>query len=198
MKNKRFVSGRIRKASVDRQSPRPKKDGMRRLRWFSGVAVAVVALALVAGAVPAGSQQPQDRRTLTFFEPERNSWERHIDELREGESPGDVFIFVNRVFDPETCELAGRLIGRLHVLNPAGPNDAWFLGDFTLVLADGKLTAGGGARFSEFSQADRGVFAITGGTDAHRDASGEVKFQEEVKMCDLRGTLFTVDIGPQP
>jgi hypothetical protein len=57
--------------------------------------------------------------------------------------------------------------------------------------------AEGAAWFTEFEGTDP-VFAVTGGTETYRDASGEVSFQEEVELCGTRGSLTTIDIGPQP
>ena len=172
---------------------------MAKLKWLIGLAVTLVAVMIVAIALPAGSQQPQQRTTITMFDPNKTNWEKFIDQGRKDFSPGDTILFVDAIFDPETCARRATLIGRLSISKRVGRQNAWFLGDFTLKQADGKLIAEGAAKFSEFAQTDKGVFAITGGTDAYRDASGEVKFQEdEVTRCDRRGTLFTVDIGPQP
>ena len=172
---------------------------MTKLRLLIGMALTLVVIMIVAIAMPAVSQQPQPRTTMTFFDPNKTNWERIVDERREGFSTGDTNLFVDAQFDPETCERRGTLIGHIVISKPLGERNAWFIGDFTLKLPDGKVLAQGAAKFAEFEQIDKGVFAVTGGTDAYRDVSGEVKFQsEQVEMCDRRGTLFTVDIGPQP
>lgn len=172
---------------------------MTKLRLLIGVSLTLVAVMVVAFAMPAVSQQPQARTTLTFFDPNQTNWERVVDERREGFSTGDTVLFVDAQLDPETCERRGTLTGRLTISKLVGDEDAWYVGDFTLKLADGKIVVAAAAKFTEFEQADKGVFAVTGGTDAYRDVSGEVKFQgENVQMCDTRGTVFTVDLGPQP
>ena len=172
---------------------------MTKLRLMLGVALVLVAVMLAMSALPAVSQQPPPRNTLTFFDPNKTTWEREIDAGRKGFSPGDTVLLVDAIFDPETCERQATLVGRLEISKFVSEGNAWYVGDFTLKLADGKLIAEAAAKFSEFEQTEKGVFAITGGTDAYRDASGEVKFEEnQVRMCDRRGSTFTVDIGPQP
>lgn len=169
---------------------------MNKLRWWGGVvAVAVVAIGVIV--VPAGSQQPPERVTLTFFEPNKSGWERFVDVGRPSGSPGDQVLFIGAELDPETCERVGRLVGHITLSKPL-PEDGWFVGQFTLYLPDGKIIASGSAKFSEFAQQEKAVFAVTGGTEAYRDASGQVSFQEDVTLCDRKGSLTTVDIGPRP
>ncbi|HEX2240100.1 MAG TPA: hypothetical protein VHJ82_03010 [Actinomycetota bacterium] len=153
---------------------------------------------LLVTLVPASSQQPPERNQITVFEPSKVDYEKVIDRGHRGISPGDTILFINRQLDPETCGRIGTLAGRITISKVLrAEENAWFVGEFTLKLADGKLTAAGAAKFSEFAQTENGVFAITGGTGAYRDASGEVFFEEDVTMCDRRGTLTTIDIGPQ-
>jgi hypothetical protein len=171
---------------------------MVKLRWSIAMSLALVALMIVVVALPAGSQQPQQRGTITLFDPNKTNYEKVIDEGRKGFSAGDTILFVDAQFDPETCERVGTLVGRLVISKRLKQDNAWFVGDFTLKLADGKVVAEAAARFAEFAQTEDGVFAVTGGTGAYRDASGEVLLQEDVAMCDRKGSLTTVDIGPQP
>lgn len=172
---------------------------MTKLRLMFGVALVLVAVMVAVIALPAVSQQPNPRNTLTFFDPNKTNWERLIDAGRKDFSPGDTILFVDPVFDPETCERRAILTGQIVISKLVGEENAWYMGNFTIKLADGKIVAAAAAKFAEFEQTEKGVFAVTGGTDAYRDASGEVKFQdEEVTMCDRKGTQFTVDIGPQP
>lgn len=171
---------------------------MVKLRWSIAMSLTLIALAVVVIAVPAGSQQPQERRTITLFDPSHTNWEKVIDQGRANMSPGDTLLYVDAQFDPETCERSGTVLGRLEISRVLKQNDAWFIGDFTVKLADGKVEAEAAAKFTEFSQADGGVFAVTGGTGAYRDVSGEVLFQEDVAMCGREGSLTTIDLGPQP
>lgn len=158
------------------------------------VASAVVMLGMVA---PAGSQQPAERQTITLFDARKTNFESVRDEGKRGISPGDRVLFVDNQFDPESCAVVGKLTGQLQIVKVPGPQNARFLGEFSIDLPGGKITAAGGARFSEF-QGTEPVFAVTGGTGDYRDASGEVSFQEDVEMCDKKGSLTTIDLGPRP
>jgi hypothetical protein len=89
------------------------------------------------------------------------------------------------------------LVGRIHIVKLVGQENALFLGDFTIRLGDGKITAAGAAKFTEFERTEP-IFAVTGGTGPYRDAGGEVVLEEGVRMCETRGVLTTIDIGPQP
>ncbi len=173
---------------------------MFKLRWSIAMSVTLVALTVVVIALPAGSQQPQERGTITLFEPNKVkvNYEKVIDQGRKGMSAGDTILIVDALFDPETCQRVGTLVGRLAISKVLNQGNAWFIGDFTLNLADGKVVAEAAAKFTEFSQTESGVFAVTGGTGAYRDVSGEVLFHEDVTMCDRIGSLTTIDIGPQP
>ncbi len=173
---------------------------MVKLRRSIAMSLMLIALIVVVIALPAGSQQPQERGTITLFEPHniKINWEKVIDQGRKGMSAGDTILIVDALFDPENCQRVGTLVGRIAISKVLNQGNAWFIGDFTLNLADGKVIAEAAAKFTEFSQTEDGVFAVTGGTDAYRDVSGEVKFQEDVAMCDRIGSLTTIDIGPQP
>lgn len=169
---------------------------MKRFRSLAAVSLVVTALAVVTLAVPAGSQPPQQRNAITLFDPNKTNYERFVNVGKKAVGPGDTFMFVDNQLDPETCEFAGKLIGRLVIAQVFGQDDARFLGDFTVALADGKIVAGGAARFRDFEQTENALFAVTGGTDAYRDVSGDVTIQEDVEMCDRRGALTTIDLGP--
>ncbi len=171
---------------------------MNRKTLYVVTALVVLIGAIVVFAVPAGSQQPQQRTTLTFFDPNRTNWEKFVDVGRGDFSPGDTILFVDAQFDPETCDRVGTLVGRLTISRLLGRENAWTIGDFTLKLPAGKIMASGAAKFAEFDQTERAVFAVTGGTDAYRDVSGDVSIQEDVRMCDRKGALVTIDTGPQP
>lgn len=173
---------------------------MTKLRWFIGtwLLLTLMIVSVIALALPAGSQQPAERGTITLFDPNKTNYEKIVDEGRKGFSPGDTILFVDAQFDPETCERRGTLVGQIVISRILKQDNAWFIGEFTLRLPDGKVTAEAAARFSEFAQTEDGIFAVTGGTGTYRDASGEVKFQEDVTMCERKGTLTTIDIGPQP
>ena len=159
---------------------------------------AVASVAVVFGAMgPAGSQPPAERQTVTLFDPQKTNFEKFLNEGRRGISSGDTVLFRERQLDPETCERVGTLTGRIQVIKVAGERDAHYLGEFSVNLQGGKITAAGAAKFSDFEGTDP-VFAVTGGTETYRDASGEVSFQENVEFCDRKGDLTTIDVGPRP
>ena len=164
------------------------------------IAMSLTLIALMVGviALPAESQQSQERITITLFDPDKTTWEKVIDQGRANMSPGDTILYVDAQLDPDTCERSGTVVGRLAISKLLKQNVAWFIGDFTIDLADGKVVAEAAAKFTEFDQKESGVFAVTGGTGAYRDASGEVLFQEGVTMCGQEGSLTTIDVGPQP
>lgn len=173
---------------------------MGKLGWFRGISLVLtlMTVTVIAFALPAGSQQPAARSTITLFDPNKTDWDKLVDQGRKGFSAGDHVLFIENQLDPETCDRRGKIIGHLVISRIIGEENAWFVGDFTLRLPDGKITAYGAARFAEFEVTDKGIFAVTGGTDTYRDASGEVMIQEDVTRCDRKGALITVDIGPQP
>jgi hypothetical protein len=161
------------------------------------VLLATMALAAItAAAVPAGSQAPPERQTITLFDPRKTNYERFINEGRADLSPGDRILFVEKQFDPETCERVGKLTGHITIIKLIGRQNALYAGDFTVALVGGKIVAGGAGTFAEF-EGDKPVFAVTGGTETYRDASGEVSFQEDVELCGKKGDLVTIDVGPQ-
>lgn len=150
----------------------------------------------VLGAVgPVSSQSPAQRTTLTLFDPNKTNWEKDIDLGRKGDSPGDMNIFVDPMFDPETCEKAGMVLGQFQVSKFVGKRDAWFHIDLTWRLPDGSLQTQHGGRFTDFEDPLRQRFALIGGSGAYRDATGEVTLVEDVERCGKRGALFTLDIG---
>ena len=170
---------------------------MSRYKMLLGLAAGLSAVVLIGTAMPVVSQQPAQRQTLTFFDPAKTNYERFINQGKRGISPGDLIMIIENQLDPETCEKVGRLVGRIQVIKVVGEEDAIFDGSFTVLLPDGKITGSGVARFREFTSTEP-VFAVTGGTGAYRDASGEVSFEENVSLCDKKGDLVTIDIGPQP
>ena len=170
---------------------------MSRFKALIALVAAMSAVVLVGTAMPVVSQQPAERQTLTFFDPNKTNYDRFLNEGKRGISPGDVIMFIEKQIDPETCENVGKLVGKLQIIKTIGTEDAVYEGGFTLLLADGKITAAAAARFSEFEGTDP-VFAVTGGTEAYRDASGDVAFEENVELCEKKGDLITIDIGPKP
>ena len=170
---------------------------MRRLASLMAAVVATSAVVLLGTVGPVGSQLPGERQTITLFDPRATEYERNFNEGKKGVSPGDVSLFIEKQLDPDTCEKAGQVVGRIQIVKLVGQENAIFTGDFTVTLDGGKITAAGAAKFSEFGGLDP-LFAVTGGTGIYKDASGEVSFQEGVELCGKKGELITIDIGPTP
>lgn len=163
------------------------------------LAVVTTSAIVTLGAMgPAGSQQPAERQTITVFDPRKTPYEKELDNGKKGFSPGDEFLFIENLKDPETCEKVGKLVGHTQIVKLIGDRDGVFTVDVTVDLKNGKITVYGASRFSEFeTQAGQPIFAVTGGTRAYRDASGEVSFGEDrVQLCGTRGELVTFDLGP--
>jgi hypothetical protein len=162
---------------------------------------AVIALGLVSGAVlvggtvlPATSQPPAQRTTLTFFDPNATDFEKELNLGGKGFKPGDMGLVKDTMFDPETCEPAGTVLIRFQVVKLAGRNDAFFLDDGGLTLPDGKVALYLHGKFSEFEGANGFAGAVTGGTGAYRDARGEFHIVEDQQMCEKKGAVLTLDM----
>ena len=157
--------------------------------------VAGLVLGLVFGgmALPASSQGPGGRTTITIFDPNRTDYSKDVNVGRKGFSPGDWNVSIEKALDPETCEPAGRAVIRFTVVRLVGDNNADFIVDFTYLRSDGKITAYSAGRFSDFENGF--AFPVTGGAGAYKDATGEVTIQENVELCDKKGATLTFDLA---
>jgi hypothetical protein len=158
-----------------------------------GVLAASVIM-LLAFAVSVSSQVPPSRTTLTFFDPRKTDFQKFIDEDGKGFSPGDWSMFIENLKDPETCDPAGKIIGRFTISKLVGQQDAFFLLDFGFRLPDGTITGYHAGKFSDFESATRNHLAVTGGTQPYKDASGEFIIDGGQQMCGTKGDLITVDL----
>ena len=165
------------------------------MRKGTAALVAGIVLGLIVGglALPASSQGPGQRTTITVFDPNRTDYDKEIDEGRKGFSPGDWNVSIEKVFDPETCERAGRATIRFVFVRQTGRNDGNFIVDFTYTRADGSITSYGSGKFSDFEGGF--AFPVTGGSEAYKDATGEVLLEEGVERCDKKGALLTFDLA---
>lgn len=145
-----------------------------------------------AGSV--SSQAPPARTTLTFFDPNKTNFEKFIDVGREDFSPGDYSIFIENLKDPDTCEGAGKIIGKFTISKVVGRENAFFVVDFGFRLPDGTITGYHAGKFSDFASDTRNHLAVTGGTQVYEDATGEFTLDEDTQMCGTRGALITVDL----
>jgi hypothetical protein len=167
------------------------------MRKTVAVLALTVALSIVLAAstlVPAISQPPPDRVTLTWFDPRATDFEKELNFGGKGFGPGDMGLVKDSIFDPETCEKAGTVLIRFQFVKAAGRNDGFFIDDGGLLLPDGKLTFQLIGRFTEFESETGAAVAVTGGTGAYRDATGQAFVSEDHRMCDKRGALITADL----
>ncbi len=129
---------------------------------------------------------------MSWFDPNRTDFEKELNLGGKGFGAGDMALIKDSMFDPETCEKAATALLRFQVVKRAGRNDAFFLTEGGLLLPDGKLSLSFPGRFSEFVTGASG--AITGGTDAYKDVTGDFSVTEDQKMCDKRGAVITADL----
>jgi hypothetical protein len=162
--------------------------------YASAAVVAVVAVALLAGAlIPAVSQVPGGRTTLEFFDPNKQgTFERFVDVGKRGDGPGDFGVFKDLQLDPETCDEAGTVVGRFQIVKFIRQQDGYLIAEGGLLLPDGKITFSIPGRFSEFEEGFQ--FAVTGGSGAYKDVRGEGTVLDRQDMCDQRGALITLDL----
>jgi hypothetical protein len=154
-----------------------------------------ISAVLAAGTlVPAISQPPAQRVTMTWFDPNKTDFEKELNFGSKEFGPGDMGLVKDSMFDPETCEKAGTLLLRFQFVKPIGRNDGFFLDEGGLVLPDGKLAFALFGRFTEFESETGAAAAVTGGTGAYKDATGELLISEDHEMCDKKGALVTADL----
>lgn len=158
------------------------------------VAAAVALVMVTGGLMPAISQPPGQRTVLTWFDPGKTDFEKELNLGGRGFKAGDMVVIKDSMFDTGTCENSATLVARFQVVKRAGRENAFFVFDGGLLLPDGKLTLYLPAKFSEFESEDGAAGAVTGGTGAYRDVTGELRVDEGHAMCDRRGALVTADL----
>lgn len=153
-----------------------------------------IAVMLTAGAVmPAISQPPAQRTTLSWFDPRKTDFEKGLNLGGKGFA-GDMALIKDTMFDPGTCEKAGTLLLRFQAVKAIGENDGFFIDEGGLLLPDGKMMLALAGKFSEFEAEGGAAGAVTGGTGAYRDVTGEFHVVEDQEMCEKRGALITADV----
>jgi hypothetical protein len=159
------------------------------------VLAAIVAVAgVTATVVPATSQVPGQRTTLTLIDPVREGFEKEINEGSKRFGAGDWSVFRDAEFDPATCQRAATVQGRFTIVKRVGEQNAAFLVDGAALLPDGKITFYFAGTFADFESEEGLVGAITGGTGAYRDARGQISLTDGGRQCDKRVDLITVDL----
>jgi hypothetical protein len=161
------------------------------MRKGLGVLATLVLVSVVGGVManPASSQSPKQRTTISVFDPNKTDYEKVVNTGKKGFSPGDVGLSIEKLLDPETCEPAGRLIARFQIVKLVGEDNADFILDLTYIREDGRIAGYFAGNFNQFEEG----LAITGGTDAYRDASGEMNIDEQEEACEKKGAILTFD-----
>ncbi|MFM9590334.1 allene oxide cyclase barrel-like domain-containing protein [Streptomyces scabiei] len=160
---------------------------------LSVLAVAATAGALTLGlalgpatAAP-GTPQPDRHRTLTIKAVETGTAINMVDVAPADSALGDQLIGTGDLTTP-----AGRALGTssfVGVSTDARPRTAELL-TFVYELPDGKITTSGTATLSATGPVFDERFAVTGGTGAYRDATGQVRVvQETVERAKVTFTI---------
>ncbi|MFP5298000.1 MAG: hypothetical protein ACLGHL_03305 [Actinomycetota bacterium] len=164
----------------------------RRTKVIAGALTAAVT-ALVGGlALPASTQAPAERVTLTFFDANGDDFDKNIDVKPTGEfSPGDSAVIWSKLLDPETCERVGSFNLNFQFVKPIGKEDGWIRVHGAGVLDDGDVYFDLTGKFSDLQAGLDG--GVTGGSGAYKDVTGEI-LVNETRMCEKRGALITLDM----
>ncbi|MFN2588882.1 MAG: hypothetical protein ABR613_12315 [Actinomycetota bacterium] len=167
---------------------------MKKALLVATLSLALSAVLAAGTLTPATPQPPGQTTTLTWFDPRATDFEKDLDFGRKSFSPGDMAVIKDSFFDAETCDKAGTVVLRFQFVKQSGPEDGFFLADGGIMLPDGKLTLYLHGRFSEFEAESGALGAITGGTGAYANARGELRIDEDHRLCDKRGALITAEL----
>lgn len=149
---------------------------------------------LVLGARPAVSQPPNQRTTITVFDPNATPYEKEVNEGSKKFGAGDWGVSLENLLDPESCEKVGQAILKFTFVKPVGKNDGFHITDGTAVLPDGKIAVYSGGKFSEFGAEDGADLPVIGGTGAYQDATGTMTVLEDQELCDRKGATLTFSL----
>lgn len=165
-----------------------------RTKVIAGALAATVAAFIGGTALPASTQAPAERVTLTFFDANGDDKEKNIDVKPIGDfNAGDGAVIWTKALDPETCEKVGSFSISFQVIRLVGQENAWVRFGGATVLGDGDINFDAVGTFADFETGFDG--AVTGGTGAYKDATGEFNVAEtETKLCGKRGALITIDM----
>ncbi len=159
-----------------------------------GLVAAATASLIVGMALPASTQIPPERVTLTFFDANGDDKEKNLDVKPYKEfNAGDGSVIWTKALDPETCEPVGSFDISFQVIRLVGKNNAWVRFGGAAVLPDGDINFDAVGTFTDFEAGFDG--AVTGGSGAYKDATGQITVGETPeKMCDKKGVLITLDM----
>ena len=162
-------------------------------RSLIALVLAVTAVVATGALVPATSQPPEQRTSLTWFDPRKTDFEKGMNLGGKGFA-GDMAVIKDSLFDPETCEKAGTLLLRFQGIKAIGENDGFFMAEGQVLLPDGKVAIALAGRFTELDAETGAMGAVTGGTGAYRDVTGDFNVVEDQQMCDKRGSLISASL----
>lgn len=131
------------------------------------IAAAALAVVLVAGLVAQARTTHHSTRATTVHVIEHATTDVVIDTGKTGDTTGDLLTWHNKVFDETDTTAAGRDQGECTRISPK--QGTWECTWITWV-AGGSITVEG-----PFYDTKDSVFAITGGTGAYKDATGEMQ-----------------------
>ena len=165
-------------------------------RKTMGLVAVLATLGLVLGLLtPATSQAPPVRTVITLIDALETGFEKDIDERPVGKfNAGDWFVFRDPQLDPDTCERVARVQGQGVIVKPVGEQNAAFVLKGVAILADGKITFEFGGTFADFDAPGGLAGAVTGGTDAYKDARGQVTVADGGIQCGHKVDLVTLDL----
>ncbi|MDX2911205.1 MULTISPECIES: allene oxide cyclase barrel-like domain-containing protein [Streptomyces] len=129
-----------------------------------------------ADATPASRPHPHPHRAVTIKAVEKGTAINMVDVAPADSALGDQLIGTGDLTTP-----AGRELGTssfVGVSTDAKPRTAELL-TFVYELPDGKITTSGTARLSATGPVFDEKFAITGGTGAYKNATGQVRVVQE-------------------
>ena len=97
-----------------------------------------------------------------------------VDAEGDGPSPGDVYVFRNKLFDGQgdTAEKVGQAVGRCNLITPASKS---FVCTIVSTLKDGSITTDG--ILTTNAKGATSVQSVTGGTGEYVGASGEASLE---------------------
>jgi hypothetical protein len=157
-------------------------------RLGAGASVVLATGLLVAWLAPASLAQTQ----IQVLDHE-GPYEKQIDLGKAGFSAGDVTLGSHQLFDAASpTTVVGRDFERLTILRVvAGGQDADFVYDSTLRLADGDILLYGEGRLSDIFTTSGATIAAIGGTGAYQGMVGAATFTATANEGEF---LIAVDL----
>lgn len=149
----------------------------------------------MGAVVPAASQQAE---AFTLCDQDVTGYERDIDVGREDFSPGDLFIFTDKLQNPRTGKRAARLEGKATYMK-VRRRDALFIADITTTFPNGKIRWYGSSWFRCFregrSSSSRGNRKLPRCPGERRRRERPLSWEERPATDLQPGRLASVHVG---